>query len=218
MAHETPRPGRLIAVEGSRGADVAREAETLVERLRARGIAAAISRWDASGLFADLLLADANDVVVTPRMLALLYAADLQFRLRWEIQPALAAGGIVVAAPYVHTAIGVGVGLTLPEAWLRNVLRFAPSPDAMRLARERKPGRGWRPKGSRGFGEFCVTVLAGSPSGCKPRAARARTMGWLSESGALTAVRRRALIESLAGYEQPAGSAAPVARADSQRT
>ena len=37
----------------------------------------AICRWDASGLFADLLLAESTDVVVSPRMLALLYAADL---------------------------------------------------------------------------------------------------------------------------------------------
>ena len=40
--------------------------------------------------------------------LLLLYAADLAFRLRWEIRPALAEGYTVVAAPYVETAVAFG--------------------------------------------------------------------------------------------------------------
>lgn len=218
MAQQTPRPGRLIAVDGSRGTDVIRDAEALAERLRARGIDAAISRWDASGLFADLLLADPGDLVVSPRMLALLYATDLVFRLRWEIQPAVAAGRIVIAAPYLQTALAVGVGLGLPEAWLREVLADAPAPDVGRLATERKKRRGWRPKAARGFGEFSVAVLAVSPGGCDPRAARARAMTWLTENAAPAAIRRREIVGSLADYEQPAGRAVPRARAASQRT
>ena len=45
------------------------------------------------------------------RTLALVYAADLAFRLRWEIRPVLDAGGVVVASPYVETAVAFGVGL-----------------------------------------------------------------------------------------------------------
>lgn len=218
MAQQTPRPGRLIAVDGSRGADVAREAEALAERLRGRGIDAAISRWDASGLFADLLLADPDDLVVSPRMLALLYATDLVFRLRWEIQPAVAAGRIVIAAPYVQTALAVGVGLGLPEPWLRQVVGFAPAPDAMRLATERKKRRGWRPKPGRGYAEFSVAVLAASPGGCQPKAARSRAMTWLEETAGPNVTRRREIVRSLSGYGQPAGGAVPSARAASQRT
>ena len=89
-----------------------------------------------------------------------------------------------------------------------------PPRDAMRLARERKPRRGLAAEGGIAVSASSVSsVLAASPSGCKPRAARARAMEWLSETAALTAVRRRPIVESLAGYEQPAGSAAPVARA-----
>lgn len=217
MAHEKSRPGRLIAVEGSRGADVEAEARALVERLRERGIDAAISRWDASGLFEDLLLADAIDVVLTPRMLTLLYATDLVFRLRWEIQPALAEGRVVIAAPYVHTAIAVGVGLGLPETWLREALRFAPMAETTRMARERQRSRGWRPRPERGFGEFSATVLSALPSGFKRRAARAQAIEWLA-STAVKPPRRRAIVESLADYEQPGGKAEPSARAASQRT
>jgi hypothetical protein len=218
MAHETPRPGRLIAVEGSRGVDVGRNAQELAERLRARGIDVGISRWDASGLFADLLLAESTDVVVSPRMLALMYAADLVFRLRWEIQPALAEGRVVIAAPYVETAIGIGVALALPEAWLHEVFRFAPAADLTQLARERKPGRGWRPHASRGFGEFSAMVLANSAAGFKRRAARDRAMEWLAETLEPRVTRRKALVASLTGYEHPAGKAEPSARAASQRT
>ena len=30
------------------------------------------------------------------------------FRLRWEIRPVLEAGGVVIAAPYVETAVAFG--------------------------------------------------------------------------------------------------------------
>ena len=55
MAVTTPTPGRLIAVDASRSRDVAAEAEAIATRLRARGVPCGISRWDASGLFGDLL-------------------------------------------------------------------------------------------------------------------------------------------------------------------
>jgi hypothetical protein len=180
MADETPRPGRLIAVDGSRGADVAAEADRLAERLRRRGVTCGISRWDASGLFADMLVPGPDAVEVSPRMLALLYAADLVFRLRWEIEPALAEGRSVIAAPYVHTATGIGVGLGLPEEWLGHLLRGAPAADALRWARERKPTRGWRRRPARGYGEFCATVLDFAPAGMTRRTSRARAMEWLA--------------------------------------
>ena len=44
----------------------------------------------------------------SPRTLLLLYAADLAFRLRWEIRPALDAGQTVIAAPYLDTAFAFG--------------------------------------------------------------------------------------------------------------
>ena len=150
MAAAPPRPGRLIAIDATRGSDLGAEAARVAEALRARGVDCAISRWDASGMFEDLLAAAPADRHVAPRMLALLYAADLVFRLRWEIGPAVAEGRVVIAAPYVESAVAVGVGLGLPDTWVRDVLRFAPSPDAWRVARERRPNQGWRPRPDRG--------------------------------------------------------------------
>ena len=143
------------------------------------------------------------------------------FRLRWEIQPAAGGGRVVIAAPYVHTAVGVGVGLGLPEAWLREVLRFAPAPgcDAPGQGAQTGPRAGGRRAGARLRRVLCrgarrvarrVQAAGGAGHG---------TMGWLAETAALDrGATPRRLVESLAGYEQPAGSAAPVARADSQRT
>ena len=64
--------------------------------------------------------------MASPRTLLLLYAADLAFRLRWQIRPALAEGRTVVAAPYVDTAVAFGRAAGLPAGWLTNLFSFAP--------------------------------------------------------------------------------------------
>ena len=152
-------------------------------------------------------------------MLTLLYAADLVFRLRWEIQPALAAGRVIIAAPFVHTAVAVGVGVGVPDAVGAEVLRFAPAPDALRLTRERKLGRGWRAKPTRGYGECCAALLAAAPSGLKRRKARARAVAWLAAAAeAGEGSSRKAIVKALRLQEQLAGSGELVARAASQRT
>ena len=85
-----------------------------------------VSHWDASGIFQDLCVADDAAGAPSARTLLLLYAADLAFRLRWEIRPALAAGRTVVAAPYVDTAVAFGRAAGVPAGWLTNLFRFAP--------------------------------------------------------------------------------------------
>jgi hypothetical protein len=128
-------------------------------------------------------------------MLTLLYATDLAFRLRWAIAPALAEGRVVIAAPYVETAIAVGVGLGLPDAWAREVLRFATAPDAWRAAPERRPGRGWRPRPARGYAECCTALLAMQPAGFRKRRARRAAMAWLdARAESAGALRRGALV------------------------
>lgn len=158
MASTTPPAARLIAIDGSRSADIAKSAQRLAATLQERGIPCVISRWDASGLFGDLAQA-AGRANASSRTLALVYAADLAFRLRWEIRPALASGGVVIAAPYVDTAIAFGAGCGLPEAWLRELLRFALAPDVTGLARERKLDRTWKPRFDRGYPEYCAAVF-----------------------------------------------------------
>ena len=146
----TARAGRLIAVDGINGTAVlaaAKEALAESDRTRRGGI----SRWDASGVFEELTVADANAGAPSARTLLLLYAADLAFRLRWEVRPALAEGRAIVAAPYVDTAVAFGRAAGIPGPWLTNLFQFAPRPNEKRVV----TGHGARAVSDReGFVEF----------------------------------------------------------------
>ncbi len=121
------RQAALISVDGVSGtAAEAAGREVLAAAARARR--GGMSTWDASGLFQDLAVADGEAGAPSVRTLLLLYAADLAFRLRWEIRPALAEGRVVVAAPYVDTAIALGRAAGLRSGWLTNLFGFAPPP------------------------------------------------------------------------------------------
>lgn len=164
MTPKTQDLAGLIAIDGSRGADVEKSAIRLAAALQKRGVACVVSRWDASGLFGELAQGPER-AAASPRTLSLLYAADLAFRLRWEIRAALDAGAVVIAAPYVETAIAFGAGCGLPEQWLRELLRFAPVADVQCLARERKLARTWKPRLDRGYPEYCAALFGMSAPG-----------------------------------------------------
>ena len=72
------RAGRLIAVEGSVGRDVSEAATALYDSLTERHVNTGVSRWDASGLFTDVVSAPVAQRDVSPRTLLLLYAADVR--------------------------------------------------------------------------------------------------------------------------------------------
>lgn len=127
--------GRLIAVDGLDAAAVHAAAKAALVSPSRGGI----SRWDASGVFQDLAVAGAGAGAPSARTLLLLYAADLAFRLRWQIRPALAEGRTVIAAPYVATAVAFGRAAGLPRTWLANLFAFAPQPNGRRFAH---PARG----------------------------------------------------------------------------
>lgn len=108
---------------------------------------AAISAWGASGIFDELTVAEPEAGIPSVRTLLLLYAADLAFRLRWEIRPALEEGRLVIAAPYVATAIALGQAAGLEPAWLTDLFSFAPAPSEHHVieppARPRIDGEGF---------------------------------------------------------------------------
>jgi len=120
-ALERMKRGRLVAIDGIDLSAVRAAARETTRRIGATHCG--VSHWDASGVFHELAL---EDGAASPRTLLLLYAADLAFRVRWEIAPALAEGRTVVAAPYVATATAFGRAVGLPPAWLANLLQFAP--------------------------------------------------------------------------------------------
>ena len=159
MAAQVAHPGRLIAVDGSRGKDVTAAAAAIAAALKADGIECAISRWDASGLFTELAAGAKVGGGVSMRSLSLVYAADLAFRLRWEIRPVLESGGVVIAAPFIETAAAFGASCGLDEEWIRKVLRFAPEAAVYGRTEERKTNRPWKRKIDRGYCEFGAAML-----------------------------------------------------------
>jgi hypothetical protein len=226
MADQVKYPGRLIAVDGSRGKDVNAAAGAIAAALTRGGVACAVSRWDASGLFTELTAARRGDRHLSIRTLSLIYAADLAFRLRWEVRPVLESGGVVIAAPYVETVVAFGASSGLDEDWLRQLLRFAPRADLRGLALERKIDRPWKQRTDRGYAEYCATMLAASsPKGLSKKHRRAmvaaldRTRGRkifdLTDKGvaglaracrAVAETRRRAPTDSLEGGSRRSAS------------
>jgi len=122
--------GRLIALEGSGGRSMAVAIRQLQRTLRkTSSTTAGVSGWDASAIFFQMR-EGARGVPGPPaRALILLYAADLAFRLRWQIRPALEEGVDVIAAPYLETAYAFGLAAGLSRRWLNAVFVFAPQAD-----------------------------------------------------------------------------------------
>jgi hypothetical protein len=120
----TSNGSRLISIDGVNAHAIRNAARTFAAANRRSR--AGISSWGASGIFDELTMADPDAGTPSPRTLLLLYAADLAFRLRWEIRPALDEGRLVIAAPYVATAVALGQAAGLDPHWLRDLFHFAP--------------------------------------------------------------------------------------------
>jgi ribosomal protein L34E len=178
--------GRLVAIDGPDSLEIAKAASTLHERLERHRVPVLVSRWDASGLFTDVAVAPADRYEVSLRTLLLLYAADLAFRMRWEIEPAMASGHIVIAAPYVTTAVTFGAAAGLSATWVQTVLRFAPTPTDAVVLKERGDAGAWRRRPERGFCDCCTALL-----GATPRFRRKQT--------------RKAMVDALAKMARPHG-------------
>lgn len=164
MQGETGK-GKLIALEGIRNADLKTTGKRLLRQHSSAKTAGGVSTWDSSGIFFELTRADPRDGFPSPRTLVLLYASDLVFRLRWEIQPALDDGMTVVAAPYVESGMAFGAAAGLPRKWLAEVFSFAPKPLASYRLLEKDQPSFWSGKLAVGFLEFgCATLGASSES------------------------------------------------------
>ena len=179
--------GRLITAEGVTVRGVQTATWRLLAQLRTQGTDGGVSRWDASGIFSELRAASPGFTATTPRALVLLYAADLAFRLKQEILPALEEGTTLVAAPYVETAIAFGKAAGLPKHWLIRVFRFAPRADAChRIPEDVEDGGDGH---ADGFFEFSVRALVGSGPTTAGLELRQRALAYLESHERLARLR-----------------------------
>ena len=178
----------LVSVDGVDAAAVKAVAKRILSTHGRHG-EGGISHWDASGLFEELVVAGDEAGIPSARTLLLLYASDLAFRLRWEIEPALAEGRMVVAAPYVDTAIAFGRAAGLRAGWLTSLFRFATPPTDRRYVEAPQTRRS---RASNGFVEFSCVRLAGRPLGLTRQELAGRTSAHLS-AAAVRAQRRQVI-------------------------
>jgi hypothetical protein len=176
MARRITR-GQLIAVDGS-GPAVAAAAKSLARALRSEHGQGGVSPWDSSGIFTELAAAETGTPGPSARTLALLYAADLAFRVRWQILPAIEAGQWVVAAPYVETVKALGTAAGLPRRWLQELFRFAPRADASYHVTDKRARAGSAAKG--GSADCFLTVLMSSSDSIDPAQLRKRSLDYLT--------------------------------------
>jgi dTMP kinase len=109
--------GRLITVEGVEGAGKSTQVESLRAWLAGRGVRVlATSEPDGSALGASLRRVLGEVDRVSPLTEALLFAASRAEHVRQVLQPALAAGQVVLCDRYVDSTVayqGYGRGLSL---------------------------------------------------------------------------------------------------------
>jgi dTMP kinase len=116
-AHPDGPRGRLITVEGVEGAGKSTQVESLRAWLAGRGVRVlATSEPDGSALGASLRRVLGEVDRVSPLTEALLFAASRAEHVRQVLQPALAAGQVVLCDRYVDSTVayqGYGRGLSL---------------------------------------------------------------------------------------------------------
>jgi hypothetical protein len=178
----TARKTRLIALEGVAGAPLNVVARSLAHALRDRAGGGGVSSWDASGIFTDLSCDDSEVASASARTLTLLYAADLAFRVRWHIVPALEAGELVVAAPYIESAKALALAAGLQKRWLDELFAFAPKPSACyrvdaSVLRGTSGGRS-------GYPEWFTGIVAGNGHGFSPKQLQAKSTEYLKAAEA----------------------------------
>ena len=150
--------GKLIALDGSGNPSMAVAVKRLVRLYSGAKSNVGVSKWDASAIFFDILEGSRDIAGATPRTLLLLYATDLAFRLRWEIEPALAEGTTVIAAPYLETAFAFAKATGVPSTWVKDLLSFAPrAVESYRVSEVGASAKTGTP--AENFLEFCFLQL-----------------------------------------------------------
>jgi thymidylate kinase len=181
-----PLRGLLIAAEGLDGSGKSAGLDALGRWLERKGRRTHLVTWEPSRLVARAAAAPRGRQVLTPRVAALLAAAEAADRIARDVRPRLARGDVVLADRYAWTGVARDVARGLDPAWAAAVYRFAPRPDlvifhrqepalAMARALATRPDSVAAASVAGAYGEFLdglmaafEGLLAGSPAGPWP--------------------------------------------------
>lgn len=132
----TRSSGLLIAAEGLDGSGKSAGLDALGRWLERKGRRTHLVTWEPSRLVARAAAAPRGRQVLTPRVAALLAAAEAADRIARDVRPHLACGDIVLADRYAWTGVARDVARGLDPAWAAAVYRFAPRPDLVIFHRQ----------------------------------------------------------------------------------
>ena len=126
---------KLIVLEGLDGAGTTTQARRLADALAARGRTAHVTREPSDGpigrLIREMLTgghALPGGAKLDQATFSLLFAADRVDHLQREVEPALAAGSIVISDRWYHSSLAYQ-GTGAARAWIRTLNQRARTPD-----------------------------------------------------------------------------------------
>ncbi len=124
-----PRPGLLIVAEGLDGSGKTATLDGLARWLERHGRKCRTVPWEPSPLVGRAAADPRSRVSLTPRVAALLGAADAQRRIGTRVARRLGRGDVVLADRYAWTAIARAVARGLELDWSINLHATLPAPD-----------------------------------------------------------------------------------------
>lgn len=125
----SPRRGLLIVAEGLDGSGKSATLDSLARWLERRGTKVRTIAWEPSELVGRAAADPRSRTSLTPRVAALLAAADAQRRIGVRVARRLDHGDVVLADRYAWTAIAREVARGLELDWSINLHRTLPAPD-----------------------------------------------------------------------------------------
>lgn len=133
-------PGLLVAVEGIDGAGSTTAATVLARWIERRGRRVHVVAWEASAALRRAAADGRSRQALTPRVAALLVAAEAVRRMDEVVRRPLDAGDVVVADRYAWTGVARDVARGLDTAWVAGLYERLPPPAVVVLVRE-EPSR-----------------------------------------------------------------------------
>ena len=130
------RPGLLVAVEGIDGAGTSAVANLLARWIERRGRRVHVAAWEASTPLRRAAADGRTRQALTPRVAALLVAAEAHRRTDELVRRPIDAGDVVIADRYAWTGVARDLARGLDPAWIASLYERLPAPAVVVLVRE----------------------------------------------------------------------------------